>query len=407
MNTYGYDFDFAAAEARLSKVIKKTPLIASDAYTEMTGNRIYLKPECLQVTGSFKIRGAYNKISKLSDEEKMRGLITASAGNHAQGVAYSARALGIEAHICMPEQTPLLKVNRTKKYGVDVILVGANFDEANAHSRKLEAENGYTPVHPFDDYDVMEGQGTIAYEILQELPDADTILVPCGGGGLISGICACAKAINPNIRIIGVESAEVPSMQNAVVSGQCCMLPWAKQTIADGTAVKQPGQKTYSFACRLVDRWIQVTDYELMQCFTEMIEQHKLIVEPSGLLSVAAAKKLEGRGEKIVCVMSGGNIDILTVANVINRGLVNKGRIFRFELNLSHHPGNLVRVLNILSDHRANIIKIDQDTYHSTSEIDAVDVTIAIETNGFEHIARIREALCGAGFAVKPVAVAE
>lgn len=387
------DLNFKAAKERLEPVLLPTHLIYSDYFSKETGNDIYLKPENLQRTGSFKIRGAYNKISKLTDEERARGLVTASAGNHAQGVAYSARETGAKATICMPKKTPVIKVNRTRSYGVDVVLVGDTFDEANAHSLKLAKEEGYTLVHPFDDYDVIEGQGTIALEVLEDLPDADLVLVPVGGGGLISGVAAAVKSIDPTCQVWGVESTQIASMANAISKGQAVKLEGGQPSIADGTAVLMPGKKTFEYASKYVDNWVQVDDLDLMTVFTEMVENHKLVVEPSGLLAVAAAKKIPVHNKKIVALMSGGNIDMLTIANIVNRGLIRQGRIFTFSTKLINSPGKLVSLLNVISNQGGNIIDVIHDTHRANFQLNEILVTISVEVNGFEHINLIKKAL--------------
>ena len=399
MNTT-YTFHFEEARERIKEGLQPTRLLPSPFFSNRTGNSVYLKPENLQNTGSFKIRGAYNKISKLSEEEKKLGLITASAGNHAQGVAYAASKLGVKATICMPKTTPLIKVDRTKAYGVDVVLSGSTYDEAYEKCLELQKEHGYTLVHPFDDYDVMEGQGTIALEILKELPDADILLVPVGGGGLISGVARCAKELRPDIEIIGVESDTVPSMQKAVAAGVCCPLTESGATIADGTAVRNPGHLTFEICKDYVDRWICVTDFELMSCFADVVAQHKIIVEPSGLLSIAASKHLNAEGKKVVCILSGGNIDMLTISDMVTKGLVNQGRIFTFDLNVPNRPGSLIKVLDVLARERANVVKVEHDRYRTAGHYEDIGLDISIETNGYQHIEQVKNALRDAGFVI-------
>ena len=304
---------FEEASELVKKVTNSTKLVYSDYLSEQSGGKVYLKPENMQHTGAYKIRGAYYKISTLSDEERGRGLITASAGNHAQGVAFAAKKFGCKAVIVMPTVTPLIKVNRTKSYGAEVILHGDVYDDAYAYACELAEKEGYTFVHPFNDIDVATGQGTIAMEIVQELPTVDYILVPIGGGGLVSGVATLAKMLNPKIKVIGVEPAEAASMKAALAAGEVVQLESAN-TIADGTAVKAVGDKILPFVKENVDDVLLVEDDELIGAFLDMVENHKMIVENSGLLSVAALKQLDCKGKKVVCVLSGGNMDVITMS---------------------------------------------------------------------------------------------
>lgn len=401
MNQLKHEMNFEAASQRIASALQPTRLLHSTYFSQQTGGKIYLKPENLQQTGSFKIRGAYNKIAKLSQEERDKGLIAASAGNHAQGVAYAAKELEAKANICMPKETPLLKVNRTKTHGAEVILYGNNFDETDAFSQELAEEQGYTLIHPFDDIDVIEGQGTISLEIYEELPDIDMLLVPVGGGGLISGVSACMKELNPNCTIVGVESTEVPSMAHSVSLGKACRVPNPKQTIADGTAVQVPGANTYKFACQYVDQWIDISDLDLMVSFTEMIENHKLVVEPSGLLSVAALRKMNVRGKNVVSILSGGNIDMLTISNLVSRGMIRQGRIYSFSFILKDRPGALRRVLEILEANHANVINVNHAATLAYSQLDDVKVNCTIGTDGFEHIKVIQKDLADNGINIR------
>nr|WP_072514002.1 threonine ammonia-lyase [Ndongobacter massiliensis] len=393
-----YTFDFQAAGARLQDVLHPTSLIYAPDFIKGGRSELYIKPENLQTTGSFKIRGAYNKIAKLDEAQKKRGLVTASAGNHAQGVAYAAKHLGIAATIVMPKITPFLKVDRTRSYGVDVVLEGDNFDEANAHCLALAKEKGMTLIPPFDDYDVIEGQGTIAREILDELPDADLILVPVGGGGLIAGIAACAKEINPKIRIIGVESVGYDSMHISVEKGAVSTLTSTRPTIADGTAVATPGEKTFALARKWVDEWIQITDYELMVSFVDLLSKQKIIAEPSGLLSLAAASKLALKGKKMVSVVSGGNIDLLTVSELVTKGMTFNGRIVTVRVELDNRPGTLVKLLKTFSEQRVNIIQVEHDMYKNQASYNGIQVSVTAQTNGKAHIEQLLAALYKEGY---------
>ena len=355
-------YDFMEARERLNTVITKTKLIYSNIFSNETGNDVYIKPENLQRTGAFKIRGAYNKIAKLTEEEKKRGVIAASAGNHAQGVALAAQKLGIKAVIVMPKHTPLIKVEATKRYGADVILTGEVYDEAYEYAKKLQEKEGYTFVHPFDDEDVIEGQGTIALEVLDELPNADIILVPIGGGGLISGIASAAKLKNPLIKIIGVEPEGAASALEARKNKHVVELAEAN-TIADGTAVKKIGEITFDYIEKYVDDIVTVSDYELMAAFLILVEKHKIVAENSGILSVAGLKKLNVKGKKIISIISGGNIDVLTISSMINKGLIARGRIFTFAVDLPDKPGQLVAVSQILSKQNANVIRLEHNQF--------------------------------------------
>ena len=356
--------DFKAAKERVDEVIDETRLIHSDAFSNECGNDVYIKPENLQETGAFKIRGAYNKIIKLDDEAKMKGLIASSAGNHAQGVAYAAKKLGVKATICMPAHTPLIKVEATKARGAEVVLHGEVYDEAYAKAVELQKKEGYTFIHPFDDEDIIEGQGTIALEILEELPDADVILVPIGGGGLISGIACAAKQINPNVKIYGVEPEGAASALAAIHEDQVVTLAEAN-TIADGTAVKTIGSKTFEYIKKYVDGIITVNDYELMDAFLLLVEKHKLVAEGSGILSLAGLKKLYEKNKKVVSVVSGGNIDVLTISSMINKGLISRGRVFTFSVQLPDKPGQLELVSKVLNQCNANVIAVDHNQFKS------------------------------------------
>ena len=393
-------YDFMEAKERLGTVIEKTKLIHSNIFSDESGNDVYIKPENLQRTGAFKIRGAYNKIAKLTEEEKKRGVIAASAGNHAQGVALAAQKLGIKAVIVMPKHTPLIKVEATRRYGAEVILTGEVYDEAYEYAKKLQEKEGYTFVHPFNDEDVIEGQGTIALEVLEELPDADIILVPIGGGGLISGIASAAKLKNPLIKIIGVEPEGAASALEARKSHHVVELDEAN-TIADGTAVKKIGDITFDYIEKYVDDIVTVSDYELMAAFLVLVEKHKIVAENSGILSVAGLKKLNVTGKKIISIISGGNIDVLTISSMINKGLVARGRIFTFAVDLPDKPGQLVAVSQILSEQNANVIRLEHNQFKNLDRFHEVELQVTVETNGEEHINKITQEFEKKGYIIR------
>ena len=387
----------------VSQITQETNLIYSEYYSDLSGNEIYFKPENLQYTGSYKLRGAYYKISTLTEEEKSRGLITASAGNHAQGVAYAARAFGAPATIVMPVTTPLIKVNRTKKYGANVILHGDVYDDAYEHARQLSEEQGLTFVHPFNDLHVATGQGTIALEILRELPDADYILVPMGGGGLSTGVSAAAKMINPNIIVIGVEPAGANCIQQSLRQGKVVTLPHVN-TIADGTAVKTPGDKLLPLISQYIDEIITVEDSELVVTFLEMMENHKLVVENSGLLSVAALRHLKRvKGKKIVSVLSGGNMDVVTMASVVQSGLILRDRIFTVSVLLPDKPGALAKVADLIGELQGSIIKLDHNQFINMNRSESVELRITLEAFGTEHKNQIVRTLDEKGYRPKLV----
>lgn len=391
--------DFTTAREHLQKVLLPTHLIYSPIFSEESQNQIYIKPENLQKTGAFKIRGAYNKINKLTEEEKKRGVIASSAGNHAQGVAYAARELGIKAVIVMPKTTPLIKVQSTKKYGAEVVLYGDVYDDAYQKAKELEAQEGYVFVHPFDDIDVLEGQGTIALEILEEMPDAEVIVVPIGGGGLISGIAAAAKMIKPDIKIIGVEPSGAASATEALKKNKVVTLPEAN-TIADGTAVKRIGDLTFNCIKQYVDEVVTVDDYELTEAFLLLAEKHKIIAENSGILPLAALKKLTERGKKVVPVVSGGNIDVLMISSMIGKGLISRDRIFNFAVSIPDRPGELAKITHIIADVGANIVKLAHNQFKNLSRFRDKEVLITVETNGTDHVQALVEAFAAKGYEV-------
>ena len=388
---------FEEASEIVQRVIQKTKLVYSDYFSNQTGNKIYFKPENMQLTGAYKLRGAYYKISTLSEEEREKGLITASAGNHAQGVAYAAKCYGAKAVIVMPTTTPLIKVERTKNYGAEVVLYGDVYDEACARALELAEENGYTFIHPFDDLAVATGQGTIAMEIVQELPLVDYILVPIGGGGLATGVSTLAKLLNPHIKVIGVEPAGANCMQVSLREGKVTTLPHVN-TIADGTAVQTPGEKIFPYIQENIDDIITVEDDELIAAFLDMVENHKMIVENSGLLTVAALKHLDVKNKKIVSILSGGNMDVITMSSVVQHGLIQRDRIFTVSVLLPDRAGELVRVATIIANHQGNIIKLDHNQFVSTNRNEGVELRITIEAFGTEHKNRIVKRLEEGGF---------
>lgn len=388
---------FEEAYEDVKKVTLETKLIYSDYWSNTTGNKVYLKPENLQRTGAYKVRGAYYKITTLSDEERKKGLITASAGNHAQGVAYAAKCYGVKATIVMPTSTPLIKVNRTKALGAEVVLHGNVYDEAYEKAVELSKEYGYTMVHPFDDLDVATGQGTIAMEIIKELPTVDYILVPIGGGGLATGVSTLAKLLNPKIKVIGVEPAGANCMQESLKAGHVVALP-SVNTIADGTAVKKPGEKIFPYLQANIDEIITVPDEDLVVSFLDMVENHKMVVENSGLLSVAALKQLNCKDKKIACVLSGGNMDIITMSSVVQQGLIMRDRIFTVSVLLPDKPGELSRVAGVIAGVNGNVIKLEHNQFVSINRNAAVELRITLEAFGTDHKEEIIDALNKEGY---------
>ena len=388
----------------VGRVTNKTGLVYSQCFSDQCGNKVYLKPENMQKTGAFKIRGAYYKISTLSDEDRKKGLITASAGNHAQGVAYAAKEYGCKAVIVMPTATPLIKVNHTKEYGAEVVLYGNDYDEACAHAIELAKEKGYTFIHPFNDLDVATGQGTISMEIIKELPLVDYILVPIGGGGLASGVATLAKMLNPKIKVIGVEPEGANCMEQSLKKGEVICLDHSA-TIADGTAVRQPGKLIFPYIQKNIDRVISVPDDELIVAFLDMVENHKMIVENSGLLSVAALKHLNVKDKKIVCILSGGNMDIITMSSVVQHGLIQRDRIFSLSVLLPDKPGELVHVASVIAKENGNVIRLDHNQFVSTNRSAAVELKITLEAFGTEHKQKIIKALEKAGYTPKLISV--
>ena len=391
---------FEEASEIVRKVTLETKLIYSEYLSARTGNKVYLKPENMQLTGAYKLRGAYYKMSTLSDEDRAKGLITASAGNHAQGVAYAAKAYGAKATIVMPTATPLIKVNRTKGYGAEVVLYGDVYDEACEKAYELAEERGYTFIHPFDDLDVATGQGTIAMEIIKELPLVDYILVPIGGGGLATGVSALAKLLNPKIKVIGVEPAGANCMQESLKEGRVITLPGV-DTIADGTAVKTPGGKLFPYLQKYLDDIITVEDEELVVSFLDMVENHKMVIENSGLLTVAAIKHLDCRDKRVVSILSGGNMDVITMSSVVQQGLIFRDRIFSVSVLLPDKPGELCRVAGIIAKENGNVIKLEHNQFVTTNRNAAVELKITMEAFGTEHKNKIMDALKDNGYQPK------
>ena len=398
--------DFRAARDLLSGILLNTNLVYSPYFSKSSGNQVYLKPENLQLTGAYKVRGACFKISTLTDEEKARGLVTASAGNHAQGVAFAARNAGIAATVVMPTTTPLVKVNNTRDYGAEVVLEGACFDDAAAVAQKLSEERGLTYVHPFNDLAVATGQGTIAYEIFKDLPDVDYILVPIGGGGLAAGVSTLTKLLNPGVKVIGVEPTGAASMKAAVAAGHPVTLDKV-ETIADGVAVRTVGDKVLPYVEKNVDDIITIDDSELVETFLDMMEKHKMIVENSGLLTVAALNHLDCKGKNVVSVLSGGNMDVITMSSLVQMGLFDRGRVFSFSVQLPDRPGELVRVAQIVAGQQGNIIKLDHNQFVSINRQSAVELKVTLEAFGHAHKDAIMKALSDAGYSPRLVGASD
>lgn len=393
---------FEEASEIVKKVTQETKLVYSKYFSEQTGNKVYLKPENMQLTGAYKLRGAYYKISTLSEEERAKGLITASAGNHAQGVAYAAKCYGAKAVIVMPTTTPLIKVERTQSYGAEVVLYGDVYDDACEHALKLAEEHGYTFIHAFNDLDVACGQGSIAMEIIKELPTVDYILCPIGGGGLCTGVSTLAKMLNPKIKVIGVEPEGANCMQESLKADHVVSLP-SVNTIADGTAVRTPGDKLFPYIKANVDEIITVPDDELIGAFLDMIENHKMVVENSGLLTVAALKHLDVKNKKIVSILSGGNMDVITMSSVVQHGLIQRGRIFSVSCLLPDKPGELAKVASLIAQVKGNIIKLDHNQFVTTNRSAAVELKITMESFGESHKKEIIAALAEGGFRPKEI----
>ncbi|MDD2534608.1 MAG: threonine ammonia-lyase [Eubacteriales bacterium] len=393
---------FTNARQILAPVLNKTPLVYSRHFTQLTGNQVFFKPENLQLTGAYKVRGAFVKIARLPAEQKKKGLITASAGNHAQGVALAAQLQKLKATVVMPTTTPLVKVNNTKAYGATVILFGENYDEAYEHALELAHDKGMTFVHPFNDLDVASGQGTLAFEIIADLPDVDIIILPIGGGGLAAGVATLAKMLKPGIKIIGVEPVGAASMKLSVERGEVTSLDKV-ETIADGVAVKTPGDLVFPYVRENVDQIIAIEDFELIDAFLTVMETHKLIVENAGLLSVAALNHLGVKGKRVVSLLSGGNMDVITMASLVQHGLINRGRVFTFSVLLPDRPGELERIAHILAKQKGNIIRLEHNQFVSINRNMAVELKVTLEAFGHEHKDQIMHALIEKGYVAKVV----
>ena len=394
--------DVYRAAKQLEGVARKTRLIHSDYFSELCHNDVYLKPENLQHTGAFKLRGAYNKISQLTPEERVRGVITASAGNHAQGVAYAARKLGVKAVICMPATTPILKVEGTRALGAEVVLHGDGFDDAYAHSLELQKKHGYVYIHPFNDLQVLLGQGTTALEIIDALKDVDAILCPIGGGGFASGVALATKLVNPNVKGIGVEPENAACMKAALAADKVVTLDSA-DTVADGCAVKTAGTLTFEFCKKYLDDIITVSEIDIMNALLSLIEKHKLVAEGAGVLSLAALAKLPFHDKKVVSIISGGNIDISTISALIDKALIARGRVFCFAVQLPDKPGQLLNVSRILAEENANVIKLDHDQTKVTDSFKKVVLTVTVETHNEQHIHKIIQALNANGYEIQKI----
>ncbi len=389
------------AAKKLEKVIKKTPLVYSESFSQITGNEIYLKPENFQKTGSFKIRGAYNKIASLSEADKKKGIIAASAGNHAQGVAFAACKFGVEALIVMPKNAPISKITATEEYGARVVLAGDNYDEAYERALALQKESGAFFVHPFNDLELIAGQATIFLEIYQELPDVEIILVPVGGGGLISGIAAAASQISPEVKIIGVEFESAPVMKHSLERDRLCTQSVVK-SIADGIAVKQPGDITFNLCCKYVEQILTVSENEIAAAILKLLEEEKMIVEGAGATTLAALihNKLQVKNKKIVSLLSGGNIDINLVSRIINRGLGKTDRRIDVKTVIEDRPGQLYKLLEIVADVDANVISISHDHYYSDIQIGETLVSLNLEIRNRKHAERVYQALRSEGYQI-------
>ena len=395
-----YVEDVKKAQEKIKDIVLKTPLLYSNIFSDMCSNNVYMKCENLQLTGAYKLRGALNKIKSLSEEERRKGVVCSSAGNHAQGVAYASSLVGVKSTIVMPKTTPYLKVQSTKNYGGNVVLHGSCYDDAYLEAKKIESEEGKVFIHPFNDMDVIFGQGTIALEIFEDIANLDCIICPIGGGGLISGISLIAKEINPNIKIIGVQAEGAAAMARSFTEGSLVKLETVS-TIADGIAVKVPGDKTYEIIKNNVDEIITVSDSELVEAFLLLSEKHKLLAEASGVASLAALRKLKFKGKNVCSIISGGNIDMLTISSLINNGLVSRGRLFCFSVELPDTPGQLLEISRILSEENANVVKLEHNQFKAMNRISNVVLEVTVETNGHEHIEQIISTFESNGYSIK------
>ena len=389
------------ASFALKTVIRRTDLISAPNINP--DSHIYLKPENLQITGSFKVRGACFKIAQLTEEEKAKGVVACSAGNHAQGVALAATSHGIKSLICLPDNAPISKIEATKWYGADVCLVEGVYDDAYQKALKLRDEKGYTFVHPFDDEDVIAGQGTIGLELLEQLPDLDAVIVPIGGGGLISGVAFAIKHLNPNVKIYGVQASGAPSMLNSIEHNKIERMGFVR-TIADGIAVKEPGEHTFEYCKKYVDEIVTVNDDEISTAILALIEQHKLIAEGAGAVAVAAAmfNKVPIKGKKSICLVSGGNIDVTILSRVIGRGLQKSGRSYTMTIELVDKPGQLQHVSEIIARTGANVVSVHHERVSHTADINGCYLRLEMETRNQEHIDQIQYTLTAAGYKIIP-----
>ena len=390
------------AKKNIEDVVIKTPLIYSEVFSRKSGNQVYMKCENLQLTGAYKIRGALNKIRSLSDEDKAKGVVCSSAGNHAQGVAFAASQANVKSTIVMPKTTPLLKIQSTKDLGGNVVLSGYVYDDAFNEAKRIEQEQGALFIHPFNDIDVICGQGTVALEIFEDLKDVDVILCPIGGGGLISGVILAAKALNPNVKVIGVQAEGANAMVKSFKAGEIIALD-AVDTIADGIAVKRPGDLTFKFIKEYVDDIITVSNHEIVEAFFTLSEKHKLLAEASGAVSLAASAKLNCKDKNIVSVISGGNIDMVTITSLINSALVAKGRLFGFSLEVPHKPGQILKIAKVLADTNANIVKLEHDHFKARDALKNMVIEVTLETNGHSHIEEIKKALTDQNYVIKQI----
>ena len=383
----------------IKDIINETPLLYSPIFSEINNCSIYLKCENLQITGAYKLRGALNKIRSLNEEEKLKGVVCSSAGNHAQGVAYASRLLGVKSTIVMPKNTPYLKIQSTTEYGANVVLYGECYDDAFLKAKEIEKNNNSIFIHPFNDIDVIYGQGTIALEILKKLKDVDVIICPIGGGGLISGISLVIKEFNPSIKVIGVQAEGANAMEKSFKENELISLD-SVNTIADGIAVKSPGQLTSEIIKNSVDDIVTVSDKEIAEAFIILAEKHKLLAEASGCVSLAALKKLNLNNKKVVSIISGGNIDMLTISSLISDGLVERGRLFCFSVELPDTPGQLQEISKILSELNANVVQLEHNQFKASNRLKNVLLEVTIETNGSGHIQLIKETLYNKGFKI-------
>lgn len=389
---------FREAQSVVRQVVNRTRLIKSPYFSELYNCEVYFKPENIQLTGAYKIRGAYYRISQLTEEERSHGLIAASAGNHAQGVALAAQMHGLKAYIVMPTTTPLMKVNNTKSYGAEVILYGSTYDDACDYAKQLSKEKGYTFIHPFDDLQVACGQGTMAFEILEDEPDLDMILVPVGGGGLATGVSVLAHMLSPKIQVVAVEPEGAACLQAALDAGEPVTLE-SSATIADGVAVKHIGDKIFPYLKENINQVVAVPDEELVGAFLDMLERHKMLVENAGLVSVAALKHIDIKpGSKVCCILSGGNMDVITIASLVQHGLIGRDRVFTFSVLLPDRPGELEHIAHIVAKERGNIIRLEHNQFVSINRHAAVELRVTLEAFGPAHKQQIMDALEAGGY---------